>query len=736
MARGVQIYKFLSVLFLMLTLSGCKDANEQRLQNLQAFTEAYGLIRWFYPSDEAQEIDWNQFALYGVSRVQECKSANELQQVLKGIFNPLAPAVSFSLDGSVDSTLSYPIDSAEQSLVAWQHYGVELGLWSNYYVSKRTNRPLKTKNISKAVLYGSVPVDEYAGCQMRIKVRIKKLSLTDDYHVYLNLTDARDAYVTYCANENLQPLQNGGEWCEYVYCIEVDEKHRNHAVFWSVYTEGEGAFAIDKIELENVTHSQTVGVFLSNQKLTRAKWNSMVYEQIPQSRGLAFKTKSLLFDELPHPGEVYTQKISPTLFIHVPIALMGDEKQTYPKGDVQQLDDLNRTLQTNDFSNREKCLADIVVTWNVINYFSPYLSDMELVWKDELKKAFCQALSVDTLYDTRALEGMMALLEDAHVSISTPFNKKIKDRRFLPFTMRKLGRQLVVKHALSPDFKPGDVILSVDEINASADFEACEKLVSAGIHRKTAITELTWPYRFSSVDTDSIEVKVNRRGKEISFNLPFLHANDYYRKVVSQHSHPSQWVKPNVLYLNLLNTDYEEVKRLLLSREAYQTVIVDIREGSRFLFRQIIPLISMGADTVSQRNNLSLIPQVVYPQTPVVEDMSTSIEPLTTSLNNLFLIGPLNLSNHEETLDYVRYAGLGSMIGASTGGCCGRINKIPLPSGGEVVFTGTKWLSNMGPAHYFYRTGIAPDVYVEETLADLQNGRDAVLEKALEIAEQ
>jgi hypothetical protein len=30
------------------------------LQNLETFSRLYGYVRWFHPSDEAQEIDWDK----------------------------------------------------------------------------------------------------------------------------------------------------------------------------------------------------------------------------------------------------------------------------------------------------------------------------------------------------------------------------------------------------------------------------------------------------------------------------------------------------------------------------------------------------------------------------------------------------------------------------------------------------------------------------------------------------
>ena len=115
-------------------------------------------------------------------------------------------------------------------------------------------------------------------------------------------------------------------------------------------------------------------------------------------------------------------------------------------------------------------------------------------------------------------------------------------------------------------------------------------------------------------------------------------------------------------------------------------------------------------------------------------DTLSLVSPKTPYLKNIFLINSSNISHLEETLDYIRYAGLGYFVGSNTAGCSGMINLIPLPSGGEVVFTGAKSLSQMGAEHYYYRVGIKPDYFIEETIDDIMQERDAVLEKALEIA--
>ena len=97
-------------------------------------------MRYFYPSDAAAALDWNRFAVHGVSQVRISPDARSLETTLKGLFSPLGPGVVIARalppapsPGSVDS-----------SLVAWRYLGAAIGPSSpqNAYQAKRTNRAL------------------------------------------------------------------------------------------------------------------------------------------------------------------------------------------------------------------------------------------------------------------------------------------------------------------------------------------------------------------------------------------------------------------------------------------------------------------------------------------------------------------------------------------------------------------------------------------------------------------
>jgi hypothetical protein len=56
---------FLLTLVSIMLVCSC-GTNEKKTDNIRAFSKLYGYVRWFHPSDEAQQIDWDKFAIYGV----------------------------------------------------------------------------------------------------------------------------------------------------------------------------------------------------------------------------------------------------------------------------------------------------------------------------------------------------------------------------------------------------------------------------------------------------------------------------------------------------------------------------------------------------------------------------------------------------------------------------------------------------------------------------------------------
>ena len=745
---------------LVFLLCSCGYTDNQRAHNLSSFAHTYGLVRWFHPSEEAAKIDWNKFALYGVKEVADCRSQKELQQKLEELFLPIAPTISFSKEqkssNDDDYILSLPVNKDDLLPVFWQHSGVDLGIWSNNYVSKRANRPLATQNISKLALHGYFPADTYKGHKIRMsaKIKIEPGSPNPALHIILikpsrnDFPNAAEFYTKLCANDSSAVLPNNKDWRIYEREITIDDSLGD--LYWGLYPERAGAFLVERISLYDVTTNRTISDFLFgtsrkersdgqiNEDLIRT--NPISFDYSEYDNYLRISSKNQIFEDTPEADSVISRNIGSQLYVNIPLVLYGDSTCTYPKGNQYALEELNSKISAfekegNKASNTYKEYADIVVTWNVIKYFSPYLDELSLQWDDELATALGMLKNdKGDDYNRMPLELMMAKLEDAHVVVTTQSDYSQQSRYSLPFSVKKVEDKIVVAQSNNPLIKVGDIVQKINNEDIHKKYADCEKRVSGSLFHKSNIARQTFPFEYRNDISLKIDIIRNEEKFILEMNtVPgYIMYNILYGRA-SREDNVRQ-ISENITYINVSGLDFDRITEIFEKRSSNQTIIFDIREGSpSFLLRYIIPLLAIANEPLPGRREILITPQVIYPKTPIVPDTLSSVAPKTPSLKNIFLINGNNISNMEETLDYIRYAGLGYFIGSNTAGCSGMINIIPLPSGGQVVFTGAKSLSLMGAEHYYYRVGIKPDYFIEETIDDIQRGRDVILEKAIEI---
>ena len=76
------------------SLSG--QAPQQAVDNAVAFARLYGVVRYFYPSDAAANLDWNRFAIHGMKQVRGAGDGSALEATLLRLFSPLGPGIEVS----------------------------------------------------------------------------------------------------------------------------------------------------------------------------------------------------------------------------------------------------------------------------------------------------------------------------------------------------------------------------------------------------------------------------------------------------------------------------------------------------------------------------------------------------------------------------------------------------------------------------------------------------------------
>jgi C-terminal processing protease CtpA/Prc len=129
--------------------------------NLVALAELTGLIRYYHPSDQAADIDWDRLAVAGARLVKPRVDDEELVMTLRVVFERLAPTVDIWTGTRDDAPDRQPLPETEW-VTGWYHMGVashwEYAAQSTPYRSARA-REQRTR-VRNVLPLGSVAVKE------------------------------------------------------------------------------------------------------------------------------------------------------------------------------------------------------------------------------------------------------------------------------------------------------------------------------------------------------------------------------------------------------------------------------------------------------------------------------------------------------------------------------------------------------------------------------------------------
>ena len=56
------------------------DPSPELLERLETFNKLYGYVKYFHPSDEAANLDWDAFSIYGVEQILKSENKEKTEQ--------------------------------------------------------------------------------------------------------------------------------------------------------------------------------------------------------------------------------------------------------------------------------------------------------------------------------------------------------------------------------------------------------------------------------------------------------------------------------------------------------------------------------------------------------------------------------------------------------------------------------------------------------------------------------
>ena len=720
---------------------------EHEVANVAAFARLYGVARYFYPSDAAATLDWNRFAVLGVSKARYAKDPGELRNTLLRLFSPLGPGFE------VASRLPSPATaSAGDPTVAWRYFGPgrDSAGTGGPYLAKRTARYVPAIDGFVTVMQ-NVSAEPLRGKSIRLRGRVRAEvgDATGGAALWLRV-DRPGNEPGFFDNMQDRPVR-GSAWRECV--IEGTVAPDAVNVAFGAMASGTATAEFDSLQLaakgndgawapvpivdggfEAEIGGSGKGWFRAGNsrtaRVTRPAGDAVEGGHVLR---LAPPADSGPHDELvpdapPKAGAHADVPLGLGLFARVPLAL-GDADARMADARRRSLGDLLASLSAlpvpSGEPRPEEAMADVVAVWSALRHFFPYFAESGVDWDARLVPALDAARTARTREAQRdVLRRLVAGARDGHGFVSDALDRI--PRASLPVRFLPLGGRLVVSASATEEVPVGAVVTAIDGVAAAKRLADAASLAS-GSDRWREVQAAGELGRGPSGARVSLVLDDGKGTRTVALAFATKEPPEEKRpeKVVE--------LEPGTWYVDLTRAALKEVAPRLDAIAAARAVVFDVRGYPLDAGMKVLPHLLDAAEG----DRWMHVPRIVGPflETAGWNSFGWNLAPEKPRVAGrvVFLTDARAISYAESVMGYVADRKLGTIVGWTTAGTNGNVASIATPGGFVVGFTGMRVTRHDGKTP-FHLAGVAPDVPSAPTVEGLRAGRDEVLEKGLAVA--
>lgn len=723
-----------------------------QVEHLRAFALLYGHVRWFHPSDEAADVSWDDFAILGAERIGDVRDSAELQAELERLFLPIAPTLRLHADGTPEpppAPEASPADTAGLEVVAWQHLGMGTGIAGSVYQSARLNRERElTPAAQPGILTQSLDAESLRGREIRLTAAVRPLERGAQGQLWLRV-DLEGGGQGFFDNMAERPVRStDGAEVGIEGSVDPDA---SRLLMGSITLNGGVAYAGIRLEVReddgswrrvpranaDLTDPETTGGSIPGWFGPGQGWTveALAQEDAPQPTlrvtPQRFTMSGRLFEATPDPGEQMELELGGGIRAFLPLSLYSRDGRTLGTPDPDQAAWLEaelrrvgeqRTQASPEAQEERLRIADVVVAWNVFHHFYPYFDVVDVDWDAILTEGLRRALLPQTHGEfQRDLEWLVAKLEDGHGRVTGPAPAPAGR---LPASLERIeGRVVVVATNDRSDLQRGDVITHLDGMDAEPLLEQEAERFSGSVQWREfrALGELG-----RGLPGESARVDLLRDGLPETLQVPRIAGPP----PENPRPDPIAELEPGIFYVDLDRVVMEAFESRVEELAEAEGVIFDLRgypNGNHLILSHL-------SDEPLQ-SAFWRIPQIIRPdfQEPVEYlESRWNLAPRTPRIGGriAFITDGRAISYAESVMGIVEHYGLGDIVGGPTAGANGNVNPFTLPGGSRVVWTGMRVENH--DRTLLHGRGIQPTHPVERTIAGVREGRDELLEAALD----
>lgn len=376
--------------------------------------------------------------------------------------------------------------------------------------------------------------------------------------------------------------------------------------------------------------------------------------------------------------------------------------------------------------------------WNMINYFFPYKHLMDENWNKKLKEYIPHFINAknELEYELATVQ-IIGDIQDTHANLWGGADKidEWKGVNYSPIHVRFIEKKLVVTDYYNDDLK-NKVGLKIGDVITKINGNPIDKIVKEkskyypASNEPTRLRDISADLLRSNSDNIEIEfVSGNSNPQTKTLKLYQKDSLDIYRWYRKSDGKSYKLLDNNIGYVTLQTIKEDDIAQIKDEFKNTKGIIIDIRNyPSTF-----VPF-SLGSYFVS-----SSTPFVKFTNGNVdnpgefifTENLNIPSKGKTYQGKLIVLVNELSQSQAEYTSMAFRAGDNTTIIGSTTAGADGNVSAILLPGGLRTMISGIG--VNYPNGQETQRIGIIPDIEVYPTIEGIRNGRDELLEKAIEV---
>lgn len=391
----------------------------------------------------------------------------------------------------------------------------------------------------------------------------------------------------------------------------------------------------------------------------------------------------------------------------------------------------NENSYGSKFTSKQISLLELFRYWNLVEYFFPYKYQTDQNWNDVLKEMIPKFLNID--HDESyhlTLAELVTKVDDSHAFLYSPLiNTHQYGRRKVPVEYTYAEGKLIVTKIIKNKFneegslKIGDVIYDINGRTIPQMVNSFGKYVPAS-NSWGKITKVKNLFLFNN--NDSIPLKIERDGQNLSVTAKTYLLKDM---IWEKQAVPQKWrfldAEKKTGYVNMGIIEKSDLDDMYKDLKSATSIIFDLRNYPKLT---IFPLSKMILP------EKSIYYQFNFPETDYLSKFYSAKNSIGRKNpdyykgNVVVLVDENTQSQAETTTMMFKKHPKAKIIGSNTSGANGDIIRFKIADL-DTCFTGLGAYYPDG--RETQRIGIIPDIIIKPTVKGIQEGKDEVLERAL-----